>query len=183
MIKVVAVLKRRPGLAVADFRAHWLNEHTALVRRLPGLRRYVQSHTLDGGYRRGEPAPYKAEGRLFTFALDAEASLAVIEGIARPPLTPVPFEADAQQIARGADLFGNRCSMCHGVAAVSAGTIADLRYSQPATLASLEQIVRDGAFLGLGMPRFEWFTDTDIADLRAFILAQRAELIAAESDL
>lgn len=56
MIKVVAVLKRRPGLAVADFRAHWLNEHTALVRRLPGLRRYVQSHTLDGGYRRGEPA-------------------------------------------------------------------------------------------------------------------------------
>ena len=42
---------------------------------------------------------------------------------------------------------------------------------------SLEQIVRDGAYLGLGMPRFEWFSDAEIDSLRAYILTQRAALI------
>ena len=70
--------------------------------------------------------------------------------------------------------------MCHGRGAASAGTIADLRYSAPATIDSLPTIVRDGAFLSLGMPRFEWFTDTDLADLRAYLLSERAALIASQ---
>jgi quinohemoprotein ethanol dehydrogenase len=133
-----------------------------------------------GLFGRPEPAPYKAEGRMFTFALDADEPLAVIRGIERPLLTSIAFDADEQSVARGADLFGNRCAMCHGRNAASAGTIADLRYSAPTTLASLETIVRDGAFLGLGMPRFDWFSDTDLADLRAYLLSRRAELIAAQ---
>jgi len=132
-----------------------------------------------GLFGRGEPAPYKAEGRLFTFALGADAPLAVIKGNERPPLTPIAFEADDREIARGADLFGNRCSMCHGRGAISSGTIADVRYAQPATLDSLEQIVRDGAYLGLGMPQFDWFSDQDLADLRAYILSERAALVAS----
>jgi len=132
-----------------------------------------------GLFGRGEPAPYKAEGRLFTFTLGADAPLAVIEGTERPPLTPIAFEADDREIARGADLFGNRCSMCHGRGAISSGTIADVRYAQPAILDSLEQIVRNGAYLGLGMPQFDWFTDQDLADLRAYILSERAALVAS----
>ena len=56
MIKVVSVLQRKPGMSVEDFQGYWLNEHAAIVSRLPGLRRYVQSHTLLGGYRKGQPA-------------------------------------------------------------------------------------------------------------------------------
>jgi quinohemoprotein ethanol dehydrogenase len=134
-----------------------------------------------GLYRRGEPAPYKAQGRLFTFALDASQELAVIEGIERPALSVIEFDASADQVARGADIYGNRCSMCHGIGAISSGTIADLRYSQPATLDSLEQIVRDGAFLGLGMPRFEWFSDADLDSLRAYILTQRQALTDSQT--
>ena len=56
MIKVVSVLQRKAGLSVEEFQRYWLQEHGARVRRLPGLRRYVQSHTLLGGYRKGQPA-------------------------------------------------------------------------------------------------------------------------------
>ncbi len=56
MIKVVSVLQRKPGLDVEDFQRYWLTNHAAIVSRLPGLRRYVQSHTLLSGYRRAQPA-------------------------------------------------------------------------------------------------------------------------------
>ena len=56
MIKVVTVFKRRPGMGLDDFTTHWVQHHAPKVLRLPGLRRYVQSQTLSGGYRKGEPA-------------------------------------------------------------------------------------------------------------------------------
>lgn len=56
MIKVVEVIKRRPDLDIEAFQDHWLTTHGPIVARLPGLRRYVQSHTRLGGYRRGDPA-------------------------------------------------------------------------------------------------------------------------------
>ncbi|MGE0257036.1 MAG: EthD family reductase [Alphaproteobacteria bacterium] len=55
MIKRVVMIRRRPGMAVADFQAYWLGEHPRLVTRLPGLVRYVQSHTLPGVYRHRQP--------------------------------------------------------------------------------------------------------------------------------
>ena len=51
----------------------------------------------------------------------------------------------------------------------------------PEVLEKIEQLVRDGAYLGLGMPRFEWFSDEDLASLKAYILAQRAALIDAQT--
>ncbi|MGD8341334.1 MAG: PQQ-dependent dehydrogenase, methanol/ethanol family, partial [Gammaproteobacteria bacterium] len=62
---------------------------------------------------------YKAEGRLYTFALGGNPDIEPVRGIARPELTEIPFEADTAQIARGAELFGNRCYTCHGLAAAS----------------------------------------------------------------
>lgn len=56
MLKVVTVFKRRQGLDLDAFRQHWVERHAPLVCRLPGLRRYVQSQTLNGAYRKGEPA-------------------------------------------------------------------------------------------------------------------------------
>jgi len=56
MIKMVAVLQRRPDLGVEAFQQYWREQHAPLVVRLPGLRRYVQSHTLLSGYRRQQPA-------------------------------------------------------------------------------------------------------------------------------
>lgn len=55
MLKICEVIWRRPGMSVEDFQDHWLHRHGPIVARLPGLRRYVQSHPLPGAYRKGEP--------------------------------------------------------------------------------------------------------------------------------
>ena len=56
MIKLCSLIKRRPGMSVEAFQSHWRTRHAPLVAALPGLRRYVQSHTLVSGYRNREPA-------------------------------------------------------------------------------------------------------------------------------
>ena len=55
MIKAVSFFKRKAGMPVEEFQAYWLGTHPTAVVRLPGVRRYVQSHTLLAGYRKGEP--------------------------------------------------------------------------------------------------------------------------------
>src|SRR5260370_2285794 len=48
-------LKRGPGMPVERFQEYWRTRHPEVVVKLPGIRRYVQSHTLLGGYKKGEP--------------------------------------------------------------------------------------------------------------------------------
>jgi uncharacterized protein (TIGR02118 family) len=55
MVKVVTYLRRKPGMGVDEFQRYWRTRHPDVVKRLPGLQRYVQSHTLPSGYRKGEP--------------------------------------------------------------------------------------------------------------------------------
>jgi uncharacterized protein (TIGR02118 family) len=54
-VKGIFQLKRKPGLSLADFRKYWLEVHGPIVRKLPGLRRYVQCHTVDAAYTYAEP--------------------------------------------------------------------------------------------------------------------------------
>jgi uncharacterized protein (TIGR02118 family) len=55
MVKAVSFFKRKSGMPVEEFQAYWRRNHPAPVVRLPGVRRYVQSHTLLASYRKGEP--------------------------------------------------------------------------------------------------------------------------------
>jgi uncharacterized protein (TIGR02118 family) len=55
MVKAVSFFKRRRGMAVEAFQEYWRTRHPAVVVALPGVRRYVQSHTLRSGYRTREP--------------------------------------------------------------------------------------------------------------------------------
>jgi quinohemoprotein ethanol dehydrogenase len=127
----------------------------------------------------GSPAgQYKAGGKLFTFVLDGKAELEPARGIALPALTAIAHEATPEQVARGSGLFGSRCSMCHGINAVSGGTIADLRYAAPATFDMFDRIVRQGAYQGLGMPMFDFLSQEDVAAIKSFVLGQRAALTA-----
>jgi uncharacterized protein (TIGR02118 family) len=52
MIKVIALLKRKPGISREAFADRWLHEHTKLSSKLPGLR----------GYRINIATPYQPEG-------------------------------------------------------------------------------------------------------------------------
>lgn len=55
MVKAIYFIRRKHRMPLGHFRTYWLGEHARLVKRIPGLRRYVQSHTLDSGYRAHEP--------------------------------------------------------------------------------------------------------------------------------
>ena len=56
MVKVITFIKRKPGMPVEEFQSYWRSRHPEVVTRLPGVRRYVQSHTLQSTYRVGNPA-------------------------------------------------------------------------------------------------------------------------------
>ena len=56
MVKTITFIKRKPGMSVEDFGQYWRTKHAPIVTKLPGLRRYVQCHTIPSGYRNGEPA-------------------------------------------------------------------------------------------------------------------------------
>ncbi len=40
MIKLIALLKRKPGMTREEFAKRWVEEHTTISRNLPGLRGY-----------------------------------------------------------------------------------------------------------------------------------------------
>ena len=122
---------------------------------------------------------YKPPGRLLTFVLDGNAKLEPIRGIAKNPLTVVENTASPEQIERGGVLFARRCSMCHGFFAASGGAIADLRYALPATYDNMDNIVRQGAYVPLGMPKFDFLTEADLAAIKGYVLSRRKELTDA----
>ena len=55
MVKALSFFKRRGGMPVEEFQGYWRSRHPDVVTKLPGLRRYVQSHTRPAAYQRGEP--------------------------------------------------------------------------------------------------------------------------------
>ena len=54
-MKALSFFKRKSGMSVEAFQAYWRTTHPDVVTRMPGVRRYVQSHTLRSGYRKREP--------------------------------------------------------------------------------------------------------------------------------
>ena len=40
MIKLIALLKRKPDISVDEFNRRWVEEHTKISRNLPGLKGY-----------------------------------------------------------------------------------------------------------------------------------------------
>lgn len=48
MIVSTSLIRRRASVSGAEFRAHWLDPHGPLTARIPGTRRYLQNHVVDG---------------------------------------------------------------------------------------------------------------------------------------
>ena len=47
MIKSLSLLVRKEGRTHAQFVKHWVEVHAPLAHKVPGLRRYVQSHIVE----------------------------------------------------------------------------------------------------------------------------------------
>ncbi|HVN28530.1 MAG TPA: EthD family reductase [Candidatus Binataceae bacterium] len=55
LVKGVYQLKKLDGMSLDEFRKYWIEVHGSLGSKLPGLRRYVQSHLVDDAYAYARP--------------------------------------------------------------------------------------------------------------------------------
>jgi uncharacterized protein (TIGR02118 family) len=83
MVKVITFIKRKPGMPVEEFQGYWRARHPEVVTRLPGVRRYVQSHTLLSAYEHGDPT---YDGIAEVWADDTAALRAMTQSPAHPDL-------------------------------------------------------------------------------------------------
>lgn len=69
MIKVMNIVKRKPGISREDFYKYWKNVHGPLVaKHIPYLRKYIQNHFIDvPGYE------YEGDGIIETWYDDLES--------------------------------------------------------------------------------------------------------------
>lgn len=121
---------------------------------------------------------YKAPGKLWTFELGGDQNIIPVTGIAMPELTAIEFDDSPEFLNYGADKYTEYCFVCHGTDAESGGVIADLRYASEATYSIIHNIVREGAYTGLGMPNLgKYVTEDDVNAIKNYILSRRAELM------
>jgi uncharacterized protein (TIGR02118 family) len=80
MVKILAMVKRKAGLPLEEFRRHSLDVHGPLDLKLPGLRRYHQCHVRDSSYTVGESLLDAVSMLWFDDIAAMEAALASPEG-------------------------------------------------------------------------------------------------------
>ena len=118
--------------------------------------------------------------RIITFSLDGKA---VVPAQPAPqivqPIFDKKFEIDKEKASAGGTTYAvNLCVACHGANAVAGVKAPDLRASKALLKGNekmFEQIVRDGALLGNGMPKFPKLTDEELEGLRHYIRQQAHE--------
>jgi uncharacterized protein (TIGR02118 family) len=64
-VKGLFLVKRKPGLSVAEFQDYWRTRHAPLVPRTPHLLRYVQCHVLPETYESDAPPVYDGVAELW----------------------------------------------------------------------------------------------------------------------
>ncbi len=134
-----------------------------------------------GGY--GLPAAFselagpRPNGRLLVFALGSKTPYKV-ERVALAPVVLAKDVWPADVVAKGAVLYGNTCSVCHGGGVLSSGVLPDLRRSPALADKKMWQaIVHDGALKDNGMVGFgKWMSPDDIEAVRGYVAGRSRHL-------
>jgi len=124
-------------------------------------------------------ADYRMPRRVLTFSLDGGRALP-----SNPPPPPmvapddpsyVPNPAQEQQ---GAAQFASAaCFVCHGQNAANSGAAPDLRLSPyPSDRDAFHAVVREGALIGAGMPRFDDLSSEQTEAIRQYLRARARSL-------
>jgi len=91
--KVIYVLHRRPGMGRDEFRRYWRDVHGPLAARMPGLRKYVQNHSLPDPSSGDLPCDGIAE-LWFDSPEEMQAAFASPEGVATMADSPNFLDMD-----------------------------------------------------------------------------------------
>jgi quinohemoprotein ethanol dehydrogenase len=111
------------------------------------------------------------KGRVMTFKLDAAGQLppvpASIQVTSPPPKTAL---GDAD-LSNGQALYNKYCARCHGVNAVSDGSIPDLRRLAQVWHENFSAVVLQGMAEDAGMPRFDdVLSTTDVTHIHGYLI-------------
>jgi quinohemoprotein ethanol dehydrogenase len=118
--------------------------------------------------------------RVLTFRLDGTATLPPRPAPYTPVAPPDPtYAPDPTFAAEGNVVYHHQCYVCHGGTAKSGGIAPDLRASAaPQSAETFEAIVRGGALMSGGMPRFDQLSDRQVAALRQYLRSRARDLAA-----
>ena len=79
MLKMVFLVHKRPDMDAAEFHRYWRETHGPIAAEIPGLRKYVQNHSI--GDSNGVAAAYDGFAELWFDSAEAfERALASPEG-------------------------------------------------------------------------------------------------------
>ena len=112
--------------------------------------------------------------RLLTFALDSTLPMPA----SPPPYFPTAiddpgFAIDEALAQHGLSVYSQSCFLCHGGGAVSGGYAPDLRASELVlSRAAFDEVVRKGAKMAAGMPRFPEFSAREVDGLMHYVRQQ-----------
>jgi quinohemoprotein ethanol dehydrogenase len=115
----------------------------------------------------------RAEARLIVFRIGGDVQLPPLPDA--PPLSDPPaLRATEATIARGAQLFADTCSECHGQMAV--GGVKDLRIMSPEAHAAFDRVVLEGTLLDQGMASFaDLLSAQDVDAIHAYVISRANE--------
>jgi len=132
--------------------------------------------TLTGGESMNLPG-MKNRSRRLVFALDGKAQLPPpAPAPAKVERVPQPVTAAPEQVQAGKQLYGQFCSVCHGMGTISGGLIPDLRQSSDATREHFQQIVLQGALKPLGMPSFDdSLKPEEVEQIKLYVMSREYE--------
>jgi quinohemoprotein ethanol dehydrogenase len=128
---------------------------------------------------KGYRVDYRMPRRVLTFSLDGSATLP-----ANPPPPPMVapddpgYAPDPALEQQGAVQFASAaCFVCHGQNAANSGAAPDLRLSTyPSDRDAFHSVVRDGALVSLGMPRFDELSFEQTEAIRQYLRARARSL-------
>jgi alcohol dehydrogenase (cytochrome c)/quinohemoprotein ethanol dehydrogenase len=130
-----------------------------------------------GGYALlgGGLPPYNRRNisRVLAFKLEGKARLPPLSTQTALVLDPPPQAASARKVAEGRYQYSRHCVVCHGIDAVSGGTVPDLRYSGLLGNNGWFSVVLGGALQKQGMVSFARVLNHDeAAAIRAYVIGQ-----------
>ncbi|MBF7729337.1 PQQ-dependent dehydrogenase, methanol/ethanol family [Pseudomonas sp. N040] len=123
-----------------------------------------------------ENSPVVPDSRLFVFKLGGKEPMPEVRRRIMTPPNPPPQTASAEDVQAGRKLYGENCSVCHGLSAYSANAIPDLRYLTAEKHEQFQNIVH-GARAHLGMPPFGGrLKPEEFEKIRAYLIKRAHDL-------
>ncbi len=119
--------------------------------------------------------------RVLTFVIGGQAKLPAFAPEDMPIQDVAGFAVDPDKAKRGAGIYNSSCIICHGSGMIAGGAAPDLRKSMiPTDPDGFAGVVRDGALMPRGMPRFAQFTDEDLEGLRHYVRQRARDTMASK---